>query len=63
MAQPPTVEEMLAHPASGPSAELLSIEVVGNYALLPVWADGHRYGIYTWDYLRRLCPCGEHGES
>jgi DUF971 family protein len=45
----------------GRSAELTSIEAVGNYALLPVWADGHRYGIYTWDYLRGICPCGEHG--
>ncbi|MBZ0298069.1 MAG: DUF971 domain-containing protein [Anaerolineae bacterium] len=32
------------------------IEMVGNYALQPVWDDGHYTGIYTWDYLRRLCP-------
>lgn len=32
------------------------IERVGNYALQPVWDDGHSTGIYTWDYLRRLCP-------
>lgn len=36
-----------------------SVEMVGNYALMPVWDDGHRTGIYTWDYLRRLCPLGE----
>lgn len=35
-----------------------SIELVGNYALQPVWDDGHHTGIYTWDYLRRLCPDG-----
>ncbi len=33
-----------------------TIEKVGNYAVLPTWDDGHHTGIYTWDYLRRLCP-------
>ncbi len=33
-----------------------SLELVGNYALQPVWDDGHHTGIYTWEYLRRLCP-------
>jgi DUF971 family protein len=36
-----------------------SIEMVGNYALMPVWDDGHRAGIYTWEYLKRLCPVRE----
>jgi len=21
------------------------------------WNDGHSSGIYSWDYLRRVCPC------
>jgi DUF971 family protein len=29
---------------------------IGNYALQPTWNDGHHTGIYTWEYLRRLCP-------
>jgi DUF971 family protein len=29
---------------------------VGNYALQPTWDDGHSTGIYTWEYLRHLCP-------
>jgi DUF971 family protein len=33
---------------------LESLEVVGNYAINPVWADGHRYGIYQWAYLRSV---------
>ena len=33
-----------------------NMELVGNYALLPTWDDGHHTGIYTWEYLRRLCP-------
>lgn len=32
------------------------LEVVGNYALQFFWDDGHHTGIYTWDYLYRLCP-------
>ncbi len=33
-----------------------SVELVGNYALQFVWDDAHDAGIYTWDYLYRLCP-------
>lgn len=41
------------------SGELESLEVVGNYALQLIWADGHSYGIYSWELLRQLCPCGD----
>jgi DUF971 family protein len=33
-----------------------TVDFVGNYALQPTWDDGHHTGIYTWEYLRRLCP-------
>lgn len=61
MAQPVSPALMKAKAVSGAAAELVSLEAVGNYALLPVWGDGHRYGIYSWEMLRRLCPCGQHG--
>jgi DUF971 family protein len=32
------------------------VEEVGNYALQLIWKDGHSFGIYSWDYLRGLCP-------
>jgi len=32
----------------------LTIEYVGRYALQFTWSDGHRTGIYPFDYLRRL---------
>jgi DUF971 family protein len=35
------------------------LEIVGNYALQFYWNDGHHTGIYTWDYLYRLCPAEE----
>lgn len=34
-------------------------EVVGRYALQIYWNDGHSTGIYTFDYLRELCPCAD----
>jgi DUF971 family protein len=36
-----------------------SVTPVGNYALSFTWNDGHKTGIYSWDYLRRHCQCGE----
>lgn len=58
----PGSPEMLAVPLRpGVSYTLEAIEAVGSYAILPVWGDGHRYGIYSWDYLLELCPCGTHG--
>jgi DUF971 family protein len=41
------------------SFELHNIERVGNYALQPNWADGHNYGIWTFERLREVCPCQE----
>jgi DUF971 family protein len=55
---------MLEQPLpAGASAELEGLDQVGSYALQPAWKDGHRYGIYTWQYLRQLCPCGGHAEE
>jgi len=34
--------------------QLTRLELVGAYAVQPVWADGHRSGIFSFDYLRRL---------
>ncbi len=39
------------------ATDLQNVETVGNYALNLAWADGHRHGIYSWNYLRALCPC------
>ena len=36
------------------SFELRSWSLVGSYAVLPRWADGHETGIYSFQYLRRL---------
>jgi DUF971 family protein len=38
---------------------LVNIEMVGRYGLTPVWEDGHKTGIYTYEKLRALCECEE----
>lgn len=40
-----------------PATRLVNLQAVGSYALSPEWEDGHQSGIYTWSYLRLLCPC------
>ncbi|HEY2989208.1 MAG TPA: DUF971 domain-containing protein [Candidatus Binatia bacterium] len=44
---------------SVPDAVLAEISGVGNYAIQFHWQDGHATGLYTFDYLRALCPCAD----
>ncbi len=37
-----------------PGVTVLSWERVGNYALRFDFSDGHRTGLYSYDYLRKL---------
>ena len=34
--------------------DILRIEPVGNYAIRPVFSDGHDSGLYSWDVLHDL---------
>ena len=36
------------------NVEISGIEAVGNYAVKPVFSDGHDSGIYSWDLLYDL---------
>lgn len=29
-------------------------QIIGGYAVQPVWQDGHSTGLYSFDYLKRL---------
>ena len=40
-----------------PDVAIETARTVGNYALHFEWSDGHTTGIYSFDYLRRICPC------
>ena len=42
-----------------PHARPLSAEGVGKYAIKFSWNDDHDLGIYSWRYLREICPCAE----
>lgn len=47
------IDVMLTTFADG-KFELEKLEKVGNYAICPIWKDGHDAGIFTWDYLREV---------
>jgi DUF971 family protein len=34
-----------------------SVAAVGSYAIRIFWNDGHNTGIYSFDHLRKICPC------
>jgi DUF971 family protein len=61
----PGSPDMLELPLVGHQSEdLVDMKVVGNYALQLNWSDGHNSGIYSWQFLRELCPCEkEDGET
>jgi DUF971 family protein len=40
-----------------PAVHLQNVEAIGSYALAFDWGDGHHEGIFSWNYLRALCPC------
>ena len=35
----------------------VEVTPVGKYAIKFKWTDGHEAGIYSWEYLRRVCQC------
>lgn len=40
--------------------DITRLEPVGNYAIRPLFSDGHDSGLYSWDYLYEL---GEHHDE
>ena len=40
-----------------PAVKALSAEGVGKYAIKFHWNDAHELGIYSWQWLRDICPC------
>ena len=42
-----------------PTLKMLNVEAVGHYAIRIDWNDGHNTGIYSFDHLRKICPCAE----
>jgi len=59
---PPRQAERAPGPASPfqmytPTLKILGVEPVGNYAIRIHWSDGHSTGIYSFEHLRKICPC------
>jgi len=46
-------------PMFKPAAKPLAAEGVGKYAIKFSWNDDHDLGIYSWRFLREICPCEE----
>ncbi len=46
-------------PMYKPPLKALSAEQVGKYAIRFHWNEGHELGIYSWQWLREICPCQE----
>ena len=42
-----------------PKLKMNAAEAVGNYAIRIQWSDGHSTGIYSYEHLRKVCPCPE----
>ncbi len=58
MSDTPDPAVFQAHLPDSPKTRLKDLVPVGSYAITPVWEDGHEAGIYSWGYLRALCPGG-----
>lgn len=41
-------------PKDFPDVTIKSWDLVGNYAIRPCFSDGHKTGLFSWDYLREL---------
>src|SRR3954447_12713078 len=58
-----TGERILDPATIRPDLKLEGMEAVGNYAVRPVWNDGHGSGLYTWETLGRLAAEARPGEG
>jgi len=54
-----TGERLVSEQHIAPDVTIASARTVGNYALNFEFSDGHGTGIYSFEYLRRICPCEE----
>jgi DUF971 family protein len=52
-----------ALPLFKPRPRARAAKAMGHYALQIDFTDGHATGIYSYDYLRTICPCEECARS
>ena len=46
-------------PMFKPAMKPIAAEGVGKYAIKFKWNDNHELGIYSWQWLREVCPCDQ----
>ena len=56
-------EEMTGRPllditAVSQDIDAVQVQIVGQYGIRIDWSDGHNTGIYTYEQLWEMCPCG-----
>ena len=52
-----TGERVVEEGAIPKDVKPVTVNPTGRYGYNIVWSDGHSAGIYTFDYLREICPC------
>ena len=52
-----TGEKLIAPWKISPDVKPVSVTSVGNYAVSIHFSDGHQTGVYSFDLLRKICPC------
>ncbi len=55
--QPSNYSKPDPFPMFKPALRMNSVEPVGQYAVRMYWSDGHSSGIYSFEHLRKICPC------
>jgi DUF971 family protein len=55
----PGLESSPALPMYKPKPRVQAARQVGSYAIQFDFSDGHNTGIFTYEHLRSICPCGE----
>jgi len=56
--RPRTSLNVLPETFTGAPPTVVDAKLVGNYALRIEWSDKHETGIYSFQYLREICPAG-----
>jgi DUF971 family protein len=52
-----TGEKLITKDRIPPDIRPVSVTAVGNYAVSIRFSDGHGTGVYSFDLLKRICPC------
>jgi DUF971 family protein len=62
-ADPAPVLQSAELPMFKPRPGARAAKTVGHYALQIDFTDGHSAGIFSYDYLRTICPCAQCASS